>query len=451
MTLPTQYKDWRKDEASGAVMSGHPKKENKEQSSISQPTGTATNTSEQNKNFQEKYETDMQNLRIQLQGIRKELSDLKTSASQPTGTATNTSEQNKNFQEKYETDMQNLKNDLKCRRKEFSDLMQSYMSKTKVLYPPTIAISFAAFVIVLVLTTYIFPQIKESPQQSNDKFQISLALSITAGIAPLIVSAAINSIQIDDQNAQLSAKSIEIRNKRSDIALLRRRQIIDSAQRAQTSTAPAQSKKTEEEPSQKMVQLLKSGMVQEFNKKREDSKYEPLDFKGMDLNGLYLRDANLTKIDLTKANLTLADLVGNDTLQECKLDQAQLVGTFLFKANLYRASMKGANLNRTQMGSASLIGADLSNAVLSGTNLTKSKIMGAKLVETKLFDSDLTDADLQSADLSNAKFNQGTVLTGTILKDVKNLPITEKEATERGARVKEDQEEFNDGFYQNQT
>ena len=52
-----------------------------------------------------------------------------------------------------------------------------------------------------------------------------------------------------------------------------------------------------------LTKLLQSGKVSEFNKKRQDDRYQTRDFKGIKLIGLHLRYGDLTVADLRDADL----------------------------------------------------------------------------------------------------------------------------------------------------
>ncbi len=67
-----------------------------------------------------------------------------------------------------------------------------------------------------------------------------------------------------------------------------------------------------------MLNLLREGKVQEFNKMREkNSSNSPLDFSMENLHGIHVPGANLSSINLRRTNLSAADLEGVN-LSECR-------------------------------------------------------------------------------------------------------------------------------------
>jgi len=85
-----------------------------------------------------------------------------------------------------------------------------------------------------------------------------------------------------------------------------------------------------------MVELLKSGEVAEFNKKRQDDRYQTKDFKGINLIGLSLRGADLKGADLVEANLVEANL------EKADLEGADLRGALNLPFSEDEAKGRGA-------------------------------------------------------------------------------------------------------------
>jgi uncharacterized protein YjbI with pentapeptide repeats len=311
---------------------------------------------------------------------------------------------------------EDYRRELKDLRAQFADTRRSYASKIGVLYPPTIASSIVAFIIVFLLTTYAVPSFQESEQSFNNKIQFSLALSITAGIIPLIISAAVSSLKIEEQNDTLSALSFLIRNKRSDIALLRQRRLIESSK----------GMRLEDERRRELIRLLKSGKNQDFNKKRTESGYQLSNFKGVDLSKLNLEKVNLENLDLTEADLSFSYIKDSD-LTECTLDRANLFAVTIYNTTLHRASLREANLFN-----AKLENVDLNESYLSDANLASSSVSFVNLVNVDLTNANISHSKLQNVTLANARL-QGAILDGTLLRNIVDLPISEEEARNRGA------------------
>jgi uncharacterized protein YjbI with pentapeptide repeats len=137
---------------------------------------------------------------------------------------------------------------------------------------------------------------------------------------------------------------------------------------------------------EELLELLKTGKVEQFNNSRiEHTTIYP------DLSNANLSKANLSNANLSKANLSNADLTGT------RLKSADLSYVNLSGADLSNASLSNASLSNASLSNARLVGANFSRANLSNADLT-----GAILVAANLSNARLTDANLSGADLSNA-------------------------------------------------
>jgi uncharacterized protein YjbI with pentapeptide repeats len=188
------------------------------------------------------------------------------------------------------------------------------------------------------------------------------------------------------------------------------------------------------------LSLLKSGRIDEWNRRRSIGRRlvtfnRRVDLHGASLNEAKLRGADLSRADLSKARLNEVDLSEADLseadlsgpkLSEANLNGARLRGAKLSRADLSKAKPSGAKLSGAELSEAILImavlnqahlsGADLSGADLSGANLSEAKLFEAKLIEADLSGADLRDADLNDADLDDADLS-GADLSGADLND----------------------------------
>ena len=115
-----------------------------------------------------------------------------------------------------------------------------------------------------------------------------------------------------------------------------------------------------------LVEMLKAGKVEDWNKWRENNPKENIDLTGVSLTEADLTGVNLTRAHLDGVNLTRAHLDGAD------LTGAKLTGAKLTGAKLTRADLTATNLTR-----AVLFNADLTEADLIGANLTRAHLRGA--------------------------------------------------------------------------
>ena len=203
-----------------------------------------------------------------------------------------------------------------------------------------------------------------------------------------------------------------------------------------------------------LLNLLQGGQIKEFNELKQsavDDAWLPiesarLNFNGIDLENVNLENANLFRVDLRGTNLKNANLQGANLifadLQDADLSNAYMASAklgdaLLIGANLEEATLRGANLVKANLQDAVLVHAKLENAFLEyanlqDANLSYSKLNNAVLSSVIFNGANLQNANLQGADLTHAK------LLNTILKHVENLPISTKEAIERGAIINQE-------------
>ena len=135
---------------------------------------------------------------------------------------------------------------------------------------------------------------------------------------------------------------------------------------------------------EKLIALLRSRKVSEFNALRDREGLEEIDLRG----------ANLSMADLRGANLSTANLV------EANLNSASLIMANLSMANLSMANLVEANLSMASLREANLSMADLSMADLSMADLSMADLIMANLSMASLREVDLREADLSGAELS---------------------------------------------------
>ena len=114
---------------------------------------------------------------------------------------------------------------------------------------------------------------------------------------------------------------------------------------------------------EKIVQILKEGRVELFNRWRKIFDIDEIDLMQADLYGADLSGVNLRGVDLYGADLSGVNLRGVDirwaNLEEANLSGADLRQANLYRANLYRANLSGADLRQANLEEANLSGADL--------------------------------------------------------------------------------------------
>ena len=246
--------------------------------------------------------------------------------------------------------------------------------------------------------------------------------------------------------------------------------------------------KTDSNNTQRLIELLESNQVSEFNNLKEtmDLSLTQVSPEGADLHRMDLRQINLERVHIEHANLKDANLQGivldyrniqYADLQGANLSNADISDVYLYGVNLHGADLTGASLKNTHVNDsdmdhanlqytdlrgvnfqgASLIGTNFQGALLQGalmaeTNLGKLNFDGANMQFANLEYADLHDASLQNTNMQNANLENANLrganlpgaylqganlnnadLLGTNLSNVQNLPISAEEARQRGA------------------
>jgi len=209
--------------------------------------------------------------------------------------------------------------------------------------------------------------------------------------------------------------------------------------------------------------------------------------KGANLRGATLSGANLTRADLTGVNLSGATLTGakllktvlkNSNVSAADLTDANATGCDLSNAKIYGANLvsvktkgeygpiilQNADLSNCTFNNTDLTNLDLSNTTLINVNLNKMNLSQTKFIKSNLSFANLSEANFTSADLRDANLGNSnltranlaktrlinakltetdfnmtdlthTKLDGVDLRQCLNLPISRKNAKDRGAII----------------
>ncbi|MCK7527867.1 MAG: pentapeptide repeat-containing protein [Ignavibacteriales bacterium] len=122
-----------------------------------------------------------------------------------------------------------------------------------------------------------------------------------------------------------------------------------------------------------LVQLLRSGNIEEFNSSRPFEEGVLLDLTEIDLRGC----------EIAGANLSFTDLSGS-ALNECEITEVDLTG---------------CDLSAVDFSSSVIKNVDFIKATLAGTKFNNSKVNECDFAE-----ADLSGTDFSDADLSNSEF-----------------------------------------------
>jgi len=188
---------------------------------------------------------------------------------------------------------------------------------------------------------------------------------------------------------------------------------------------------------EKLLELLGSGNVQEFNRIRPSG---CIDFRGIDLSGFKLEGVDFRNVDLSRASLGGTNLK-NALFQNAIVDRAEfgkstLTGAQFFnasaryadfrdvvnasgavfqKAVLRSADLSGGNFSGADFTDAIMITATCTNArfkgpsthmeraCLAGAVLSGASFEGANLLQARLFQANGEDVDFSSANLTDAE------------------------------------------------
>lgn len=135
-----------------------------------------------------------------------------------------------------------------------------------------------------------------------------------------------------------------------------------------------------------LFQLLKNGLIDEFNEYRaEDSELlidlSEIDIKGTDLPGINLSNTDLTGSDLSECDLTDADFANSN------LTSVKFTGSVIKQANFTKTVLAGAKFNSTPVFDCAFAEADMGGADFSESDLTGSDFSIAENLAECIYDS----------------------------------------------------------------
>jgi uncharacterized protein YjbI with pentapeptide repeats len=218
-------------------------------------------------------------------------------------------------------------------------------------------------------------------------------------------------------------------------------------------------------------ELLLQSEVEQFNKEmdKENEGFIRLDLRNLDLesknlSNVMLRGSDLSGSNLKKIRLENAVIVETNlsqtNLENSNLKQANLSGSDLSQARLTKTNLEYAyipfvNFAQADLSDSKVSGADASDSIFtqaalsdaeiqnsnlfecdfSDANLSNSNLSGANLSGANLSGANLSGANLSEAILSGVQLDEKTVLKNTKLNDCRFLPISEREAERRGAKL----------------
>jgi len=167
---------------------------------------------------------------------------------------------------------------------------------------------------------------------------------------------------------------------------------------------------------EKLIELLRSRKVSEFNALRDREGLEEIDLRGANLSMADLRGANLSTANLVEANLKSASLIMAN-LSMANLSMANLVET-----NLSMADLSMADLSMADLIMANLSMADLSMANLREVDLREADLSGAELSKGNNLVTDYQRAMVSGANFENVLTNDKDFLKYLKENGAKNVP-----------------------------
>ena len=170
---------------------------------------------------------------------------------------------------------------------------------------------------------------------------------------------------------------------------------------------------------EELLELIKKGQIDKFNKIRSYDQDILLDMSEIDLGGC----------DISKVNFSFADLSGAD------FSESELSGIDFSDSDLSSANFRGSNLRQ----------AEFARTILEGTKFNGTSMHTCDFTEADLVGTDFSDADLTGADLAGSiniyqcKFNSHTIWPEEV-----NLPEDFEPIEEVG--LEEDEDFYQDDF-----
>lgn len=141
---------------------------------------------------------------------------------------------------------------------------------------------------------------------------------------------------------------------------------------------------------EKLLELLKLGLVEIWNEFRNKYPMVEIDLRGADLSNANLGGANFSNANLRGANFRYTNL-----------DLANFRGADLREANLTMTLIAGADFSDADLSSADLIAANCTGTNFTRANLRYSNLGNANLLETKVSGANISNSYVYGVNVWN--------------------------------------------------
>lgn len=138
---------------------------------------------------------------------------------------------------------------------------------------------------------------------------------------------------------------------------------------------------------EEFIELIKKGLIEEFNNSRSFDKDILFDLSETDFSGCELSDANLSYADLSGSDFNECDLHNVD-FTGSDLSAGEFKRANITKSDFSKSTLAGTKFNHAVVSECDFSDADLSGTVFSEANLSNSEFASAENIEFCIFDND---------------------------------------------------------------
>lgn len=169
-----------------------------------------------------------------------------------------------------------------------------------------------------------------------------------------------------------------------------------------------------------LLELLRQGKVQDFNKARE--RHTTVEFFAEDLSEIKAAEADLSSVNMEKSDLTDADLtdavLARAIMSGADLCNTKMSGIMGLKLKLKEAFAEKVDLRMADLSAASLSGTEFEECNLDATVLVHAKLKGCTLTKCTLKEADLTEAQAAHLTLSGCDLADAIVVDANLHESV---------------------------------
>lgn len=136
-----------------------------------------------------------------------------------------------------------------------------------------------------------------------------------------------------------------------------------------------------------LVQLLRNGLIDEFNSTRPYENNKNIDLTEIDLKDIRISGANLSKIDLSGTDLSKAELEGID-FKESDLSSVNFSHSSINEVNFSEVVLEGSFFNHASVQNSDFTACDFNGINICGADLTGTDLSLCKNLMQSVYDGE---------------------------------------------------------------